>query len=136
MQLEDIIRAAGIGQLLLAAASLAIPRVLGWKEELARLRPLTRQVFIIYSSYILGTNVAFGLLSTITPRALLDDTPLARSVTGFIAVYWGVRLGLQIFVIDRRDVPPRAWYRAADAALTLLFAFLAAAYGAATFRRV
>jgi len=46
MQLEELIRMAGIGQLLLAAASLAIPRVLGWKEELARLRPLTRQVFL------------------------------------------------------------------------------------------
>ena len=135
MQLEDIIRAAGIGQLLLAAASLAIPRVLGWKEELALLRPLTRQVFIIYSSYILGTNVAFGLLSSLVPRALLDGTPLSRSVAGFIALYWGVRLALQLFVIDRSDVPARGIYRAADVALTLLFAFLATAYGAATFRR-
>ena len=43
MQLDDIIRAAGIGQLLPAGAGLAIPRVLGWREELAGLRPLTGQ---------------------------------------------------------------------------------------------
>ena len=133
MQLEELIRVAGIGQLILAAASLSIPRVLGWKEELAGLRPLTRQVFLIYASYILGTNVAFGLLSSFAPRALLDGTTLARSVAGFITLYWGARLALQLFVIDRRDVPRLAIYRAADLALTLLFAFLAMVYGLATF---
>jgi hypothetical protein len=29
----------------MVAASLASPRALGWREDLSRLRPLTRQVF-------------------------------------------------------------------------------------------
>jgi len=136
MHLEGLIRTAGIGQLVLAGASLAIPRVLGWKEELARLRPLTRQVFWIYASYILGTNVAFGLLSTVAPGALLDGSALARSVAGFIALYWAVRFALQLFVIDRSDVPRSAPYRLGDLALTLLFAFLATVYALAAIRRV
>lgn len=37
--------AAGLGQLALAAGSLALPRVLGWRTETAKLRPLTRHVF-------------------------------------------------------------------------------------------
>jgi hypothetical protein len=36
---------AGKGQLILIVASLAIPRVLRWSDDVAKLRPLTRQVF-------------------------------------------------------------------------------------------
>jgi len=43
---------AGVGQLALIVASLAIPRVLRWREETAKLRPLTRQVFWTYAIYI------------------------------------------------------------------------------------
>ena len=57
--------AAGVGQLILCSASLAIPRVLRWPEDLARLRPLTRQVFWTYAGYIWATNLSFGLISTL-----------------------------------------------------------------------
>ena len=81
--------AAGVGQLALVVASLAIPRVLRWPEDLARLRPLTRQVFWTYAGYIWATNLAFGLVSAFAPGWLLDRTPLAGAVCGFIATYWG-----------------------------------------------
>ena len=87
-----LVVAAGVGQLVLVAASLAIPRVLRWSEDLARLRPLTRQVFWTYAGYIWATNLAFGLVSTFAPGWLLDRTPLAGAVCGFIATYWGARL--------------------------------------------
>ena len=58
--IESAVIAAGAGQLLLAAGSLAIPRVLRWREDVARLRPLTRQVFWTYAWYIWTTNVCFG----------------------------------------------------------------------------
>lgn len=50
--LPSLVFAAGVGQLVLIVASLAIPRVLHWKEDTARLRPLTRQVFWTYALYI------------------------------------------------------------------------------------
>jgi hypothetical protein len=40
-----LVRFAGAGQLGLALGSLAIPAVLGWKEETQRLGKLTRSVF-------------------------------------------------------------------------------------------
>src|SRR5436190_13164861 len=96
---------AGIGQLLLAGASLALPRVLHWHEQTAKLRPLTRQIFWTYAAYIWTTNVSFGLLSVIGPDWLLDQSPLAVAVTGFITLYWGARLVIQFAVFDRTDVP-------------------------------
>jgi len=131
MPLRALLIAAGVGQLGLAAASVAIPFVLGWREETARLRPLTRQIFWTYAAYILSFHICFGLLSLLAPEWLLDRTPLAATVCGFIAVYWAVRLVLQFTWIDRRDAPRGLRFVAAEVALVALFVSLVAIYGAA-----
>jgi len=119
---------AGLGQLGLAAGSLAIPRVLGWREETLRLTRLTRQVFWTYAGYIWGTNVLMGALSALAPALLLDGSPLARAVCAYVALYWGARLAIQLFWFDRSVATTRA-LRLADGALTALFLFLTATYG-------
>jgi hypothetical protein len=129
--LRLLVVAAGAGQLALAAASLAIPRVLGWREETARLSPLTRRVFWTYAGYILGFHVAFGLLSTLRPGLLLDGSPLATGVCAFIAVYWGARLVIQFAWFRRAHVPSSLRDRLAEAALVALFVALTLIYGAA-----
>ena len=126
--MRTILVLAGLGQLALALASLAIPRVLRWREETAKLRPLTRQVFWTYAAYIVSFHVAFGLLSALAPERLLDRTPLARMVAGFIAAYWGVRLSLQFFCFDRSERPRGAVGWLSEAALVALFAFLTVVY--------
>lgn len=120
---------AGIGQLTLAASSLAIPRVLGWREQVARLDPLTAQVFWTYSAYILGINVFFGLLSTVAPGCLTDGSPLARILCGFIALYWGVRLLIQLLAY-RATRPKGRFFDLVHTGFTLLFLYLVAIYGA------
>jgi hypothetical protein len=130
LNVETAVRLAGFAQLALAAASTAIPFVLRWREETAKLRPLLRQLFWVYAAYILGLHVAFGLLSAAAPAWLLDGSPLATAVTGFIALYWGVRLGLQ-FAFPRSDVPRGLRFRLAEVALSALFVFLTATYAAA-----
>jgi hypothetical protein len=127
--MTELVVLAGLGQLALAAVSLVLPGVLGWRAEAAKLRPLTRQVFWTYAAYIWGTNVAFGLVSTLAPERLLDATPLARFVSAYITVYWGARLGVQFFYFDRSAAPPGAIYKLGEAALIALFVFLTATYG-------
>jgi hypothetical protein len=119
--MERLIVLAGIGQLTLALVSLVIPRVLDWREETAKLRPLTRQVFWTYAAYIWGSHVAFGLLSVLAPGALLDGSLLARCVTGFIAAWWGVRLTLHFTSFDRSARPPGVIYVLAEIGLVTLF---------------
>lgn len=128
--MKTLLVLAGLGQLALALGSLALPRVLGWREETAKLRPLTRQVFWTYAAYIWATNVAFGLVSSLAPGWLLERNPLARAVAGFVAVYWGARLVLQLFVFDRKGAPPGTIFRAAEAALVALFLGLTLVFGA------
>ena len=131
MNLRFLLMAAGLGQLALAVGSLAIPRMLGWREDTAKLRPLTRQIFWTYAGYIRSFHVCFGLLSLLAPEWLLDRTPLAAAVCGFIAVYWGTRLVLQFTWIDRSQAPTGAFFVAAEAALVTLFLALVLIYGAA-----
>jgi hypothetical protein len=119
---------AGLGQLGLALGSLAIPRVLGWREQAAALPRLTRQVFWTYAAYIWATNVSLGALSTFAPGSLLDRTPLARAVCGYTAAYWGARFAIQLFWFDRTVVTSAA-LRVAEAVLTGLFLFLTVTYG-------
>jgi hypothetical protein len=121
---------AGIGQLVLITASLAIPRVLRWGEDTAKLRPLTRQVFWTYAGYIWCTNLAFGLVS-LRPGWLLDRSPLAGCVTGFITAYWVGRVLIQFFYFDRSDAPPGRLVRLAEVVLIGLFVYLSLVYAAA-----
>jgi hypothetical protein len=128
--LPVLVFAAGVGQLVLITASLAIPRVLRWSEDTAKLRPLTRQVFWTYAIYIWCTNLAFGLVS-LRPDWLLDRTPLAACVTGFITAYWVGRVLIQFFYFDRTDAPPGLPVRLAEWALVGLFFYLSLVYAAA-----
>jgi hypothetical protein len=132
--MQTLIFLAGIGQLLLVVASLAISRVLGWRDELARVRPLTRQVFWTYAAYIWATNLAFGLVSVLMPAALVDGSSLAAGVTGFIACYWAARVAIQFFYFDRADLAlgrgvSVAGMRLAETALVVLFVGLTLVYG-------
>lgn len=126
---ESLLLAAGVGQLILVSASLAIPRVLHWAEDLAKLRPLTRQVFWTYSGYIWATNLSFGLISTFAPGWLLDGTPLAGAVCGYIATYWGARVAIQFVYFDRSDAPKGPLVAVGEALLVGLFVGLTLVYG-------
>lgn len=128
--LHDLIFIAGLGQLALVVGSLAIPRLLHWKEELSRIPTLLiRQIFWVYSAYIWSTNLSFGLLSVLAPDWLLNKSPLAAAVAGFIALYWSSRFLIQIFYFDRSSVPRKLFFILAELALSVLFIFLSLAYG-------
>jgi len=106
--LELAIRIAGIGMLSLYFANRAAPKLLGWAEQLAAVRPLTRQIFWTYAAYISSTNSLMGLLCLFGPSWLLDGSGLAIAVSSYIFVYWAARILVQFTYYDRTDVPKGA----------------------------
>jgi hypothetical protein len=129
LPLDLLVRLAGIGQLgLVAVSPILIPRVLRWHDELASLRPLTRQIFWTYAAYILSFNLAFGLISTFAPSLLIDRSPLATLVSACIAVYWIARILIQFFYYDRSAAPPGRIYAVGEWLLVGLFAYLGVVY--------
>jgi len=122
------IRAAGFVQLAIAGSSLLIPKMLGWRQDVARLQPLTARVFWTYAGYIFSTNVAFGLLSALMPARLAEHSPLAIAVTGFMAVYWLSRLVIQFAFFDRVEAASAPLFRIARLLYVTAFASLATVY--------
>lgn len=125
--IEALILVAGVGQLVLAAASTCIPKQLEWTKKLSTVDPLLRRVFWVYAGYILGTNVSLGLVSLLAADALAEPGSLAFCLNGYAALYWGARLAIQ-FLWFRKLAPNGLRFRLAEVALVVLFMFLTATY--------
>jgi len=119
---------AGIGQLILVFASAVIPRCLHWKESLATLPTLMRQLFWTYAGYILGMHLFFGLISTFGTHLLLDGTPQAAILCALMMLWWGVRIALQFFCFDRNGIPATRFNFLAEILLVMLFISLTLIY--------
>ena len=52
--------AAGMVQLLISAANVFVPRILSYKDNLSKISPIVRQVFIIHSVYVVMVVVGFS----------------------------------------------------------------------------
>jgi len=134
--IQQLVWQAGLAQIALSLGSLLVPQVLGWKIELAKTRPLIKQMFWTYAAYILCINLAFGLISLLDSRELTNGTPLAASVTGFIAVYWISRVLIQFFYFDRKDFPTGKWHLAGEFVLVSVFVLLSIVYSLACYHNL
>lgn len=123
-----LLQLAGLGQLVLAAASLAIPHVLGWQRRLASLDPFMKRIFWVYGGYILGTNIALGLICLWGAGALAAGGTLALAVSLYAVVYWGARIVIQ-FALFQVEKPVGLKFRLAEIALLSLFIYLVFVYG-------
>jgi len=123
---------AGFSQLAIAATSLFIPGLLGWRKETALLRPLTRCVFWTYAGYILGIHLWFAALAIGWPSQLVNGTPLAAMVTGFITVYWLARVVIQFGWFHRALSEDRTLFKIAEVGYVTGFAFVTTVFAIAT----
>jgi len=64
---------------LLGVAHCAFPKRFGWKDELARLSLLTRQIFWVHTFFIALTLVLMGSITALYAKGLLEPTPRLRS---------------------------------------------------------
>lgn len=97
------LRIVGVAMLLLVVINVFdVPRRFRWKEELASLSLLNRQIFQVHATFICVILLMFAGLTLLMPRELLQPTPLARAVVGGMGVFWLLRLLAQWFVYDWR----------------------------------
>jgi hypothetical protein len=125
--LGSLIFMAGIGQLAVLIASALVPFRLNWRGELQCLSRLHRQMYWVYGGYIVLSIVAFAALSILNSRELASGSALARGFCAYVAVFWGIRVGLQA-VFDVKDHLTTWWLKAGNFVLTLVFAALTVVY--------
>ena len=126
--LSLLLYAAAAGTVSVLAASLQALLRLGWRDDIAKLRRFNQKVFWVYGFYILLSIVSFAVLTWRLHDAFLAGDTTARWLAGFIAVFWTVRVLVDVFCYDHRDWPPGNAMVAGHALVTTLFCFLATVY--------
>ena len=119
---------AGVVQLAIALANLVLPRKLKYRENLARIAPIIRQIFVVHSGYIVGIVLLFAVITFGFATELASGRGLGRFLAASMAVFWTCRVPLQLFYYDAAS---RRANRAGDTAITFALLFLAATYAAA-----
>lgn len=122
------------GQLTIMIASALVPSRLRWRHELCDLPRLHRQMHWVYGGYVVLSIVAFATLSIRNSEELASGSSLARGFCAYVAVFWGVRPGLQA-VFDIKEYSNTWWARAGYAALGLMFAALTLIYSWAALKK-
>jgi len=106
-------------------------KVLNWKTELTKLNDLSRHIIWTHGGYVWLTILAFGLVSVFFPEHLVSNHPLGIAISGFIAIFWGIRLFIQFFGFDAKPHLSNYWLKLGFHGLTLAFAYFTLVYGGA-----
>ena len=129
--MKTLIQLGGLVHFAILIASALTPGVLEWRRHLANLPPLLRRLFWVYGSFIVLVIVSFGTISLAHAGALASGDPLARSVSGVIAIFWAARLAVQWFVFDATPFLTNALLKLGYHTLTVAFVALTLIYGRA-----
>ena len=129
MNLQTLIWISGILHLGTLLGSAQVPKELKFAEELPKLNRLLRHWVLVASGYIVLNLVAFGVLSLAFAEELASGSSLARGVCGFVSVFWGIRLVIQLLLFDAREYLRNWFLTIGYHGLTVVFAWHTAIYG-------
>jgi hypothetical protein len=121
---------AGFVQIAIASTIFFLPRKLKYQENLERVAPIIRQVFVVHSVYIVGVLLLFAALTLGFAPDMASGHGLGRFLAAGIAVFWLFRAPVQLLYYD---ASLRRTNRLGDVAFTAAAIFLTVAYGAASF---
>jgi hypothetical protein len=128
MNLIRFIRAAGAVQVLIASANLPAARMFRYREHLRAVPPHVAEVFVVQNVFIVLTVLGMAAMSFAFAPDLAGGGRLGRALSGFLALFWAVRLAAQLFYYDRAL---RRQHRAFDVLFVAAFAYLVAVFAAA-----
>jgi len=121
---------AGAVQAAILAANFVMPGKLRCRENLAAVSPMIRQVFIVHWVYIVAILGIFATLSFRFAPELAGGSILGRFLAAAIAVFWLLRVPIQLFFYDPEI---RRQNRIGDVIFLLSFSYLGVVFGVAAF---
>jgi len=122
---------AGAVHLGIIAANVPLPGRLRVRERLAGVPRFMRQIFYVHWLYIV---IVLGMLAALCfrfARELAGATAMGRFLSTFMAAFWLLRIGLQIFYYDPEI---RRQNRALDTLYMVALVALVAVFGTAALR--
>ena len=121
--------AAGGVHLLLVIGSVFLPSKLKYRASLSNASPIVRQIFLVHHVFIALVLLGFSGLCFFFAPELSSANPLGKFLSGFIAIFWLLRIVVQTCYYDP-DVKKQ--YPLANVAYTLIFVYLASVFSLAT----
>ena len=94
------IRLAGMAILVLALAHVAMPRALNWRQQMASVDLMSRQIHYAHYVFLVVTLMGIGFLALLRAPLLIRDGDLGQSLTGGIAAFFLLRLLFELFFFD------------------------------------
>ena len=99
MNIESLILAlklAALGQIILAVLGLFLARLLDWREAIAHMPLLVREVFLIHGWFISLTLMIFGALTWRFAADIAGGShDFLRWFSGGAGIFWGLRCVMQ-----------------------------------------
>lgn len=122
----------GIVQLGVLFASALVPFQLSWKEDLAALPKLHRQLFYVYGGYVVLGIVTLGATCIIAANDLAQGSILTKAFCTYGLLFWGIRLALQA-ILDAKPFLTTRLLQLGYHSLTVVFLISTLMYGVAVF---
>ena len=93
----------GLLLMVLALVHIIFPKYFNWKEDLKPLSLMNRQMMKVHTFFIALVVFLMGALCFSSATALIE-TPLGKTISAGLAIFWITRLLFQFFVYS-----PKLW---------------------------
>jgi hypothetical protein len=133
-EMSKLLLLGGVIHFGILIASALAPQVLAWREQLAKLDRLTRQLVWVHGAFIVLVIVMFGAASLAFAGPLASGDTASRVLCGMISLFWLARLAVQFWVFDASGYLRTMLLRVGYHSLTVAFVYLAVVYGWAAIR--
>ena len=94
--MEIHLKIIGVLLIFLSAIHIIFPKYFNWKEDLASLTLVNREMMWIHTLFIAFTTLLMGVLCLIGTQDLVS-TNLGKQVCLGFGIFWGVRFFVQFF---------------------------------------
>lgn len=129
MKTELLLYVAAAAQLGIAVLNLFLVRVMNWRDDLARMPLLVREVFVVHAWFISVTLAIFAALTfRFAPEIAGGTAEIFRWLAVCIAAFWGFRTVLQITYYSSSHWHGQPKRLLAHVALLILYGGFAAIY--------
>ncbi|MGK0185178.1 MAG: hypothetical protein ACI9R3_000953 [Verrucomicrobiales bacterium] len=94
--LDKILIAAAIGQLIIAGINMRLDRILGWENDLKKLPKLLQEVFVVHKWFISIILLIFGVITIRFAGDIANaEYEMTRWFAAGVGIFWGIRTLIQ-----------------------------------------